>query len=554
MLSELNIKNLAVVETLNLSFEQGMSVVTGETGAGKSILLQALGLALGGRGDATLVRLGADKAQISASFNVAHCQEIQNYLKIHSLEDMGECILRRVINANGRSKAFVNGINVPLSIMHAVGELLVDMHAQNEHQLLLHSDQQRQLLDIYANAESLCVSLNLLVDKHKQVSEQIKDLTDNHQTQLQQQELLNHQFKELNDAILNEIELNTIEAEFKVSANSAALIENVSYILNQLENETGANVQLLSVNHALLQESKIDENLTQVTELLSSAQLQVQECVYELNHYLSSLSVDNETIKTLEERLGELHNLARKHQCQIPELLTIKNNIELELDKISTSNHFLDTLINQKNQLQEDYQKKATQLSTVRASKAQKLSKLVTQTMQTLGMPGSVFLSDLLPKPNGVHLNGAESVNFLVKTNMGQDFKPLKKVASGGELSRISLAISVISNTEHIPTLIFDEVDVGISGAVAQIVGQKLKALSKHCQIICITHLAQIAVFADQHLYVSKTRNINDTQTSVAQLSDNERVDEIARILVGATITEKARNAAAEMINTPDPK
>ncbi len=549
MLSQLSVKNLAVVEVLDLSFKQGMSVVTGETGAGKSILLQALNLALGGRGDATLVRLGADKAEINANFNVAHYPKIQNYLQVQSLEDEGECILRRVLNADGRSRAFVNGIHVPLSVMRGVGELLVDMHGQNEHQLLLRPNQQRQLLDTYADTQALCASLNLVVNAYKQVSGQIEDLNNSYQTRLQQQELLTHQLKELNDAVLNEQELSTIEAEFKACANSAALIEKASDVLNQLENEAGINTQLLSVNHALSEAIDMDKALSQTVELLSNAQLQTQEGIYELNHYLSSLSVDDEAVKILEARLGELHDLARKHHCQISELLTIKNNINLQLDEIGANTHSLDELAHQRNQLQTDYQEKAAQLSKIRTSKAHELSSLVTQTMQVLGMPSSEFSSALHSKPDGVHLNGTESVDFLVKTNAGQDFKPLKKVASGGELSRISLAISVISSdSEHTHTLIFDEVDVGISGAVAEVVGKKLKQLSIDYQVICITHLAQVAAFGHQHLRVQKSQDKDGAQTTVMQLSSNERVDEIARILGGATITEKTRNAAAEMI------
>lgn len=549
MLSQLSVKNLAVVETLDLSFKQGMSVVTGETGAGKSILLQALNLVLGGRGDATLVRLGADKAEISASFDVTHYPKIQNHLQVQSLEDEGECILRRVLNADGRSRAFVNSINVPLSVMRGVGELLVDMHGQNEHQLLLRPNQQRQLLDTYADTQALCTSLNLVVNAHKQVNKQIEDLNNSHQMRLQQQELLTHQLKELNDAILNEQELSTIEAEFKTSANSATLIEKASGVLNQLENEAGINTQLLSINHALSEALDMDKALTQTVELLLSAQLQTQEGIYELTHYLNDLFVDDKTVKTLEARLGELHGLARRHACQIPELLTIKNNIKLQLDEISTGMHSLDELNHQKNQLQADYQEKAAYLSKIRTSKARELSNLVTQTMQVLGMPNSEFSSALPSKSSDVRLNGAESVDFLVKTNMGQDFKPLKKVASGGELSRISLAISVIgSGSEYTPTLIFDEVDVGISGAVAEVVGKKLKQLSEYYQVICITHLAQVAAFGHQHLRVQKAQNKDGAQTTVTQLSSNERVNEIARILGGVTITDKARNAAEEMI------
>ncbi|MDG2353449.1 MAG: DNA repair protein RecN [Gammaproteobacteria bacterium] len=549
MLSQLSVKNLAVVETLDLAFSPGMSTVTGETGAGKSILLQALNLTLGRRGDSTLVRHGKDKAEVSAVFDVANNQKIQNYLENQSLEDDGECILRRIINADGRSKAFVNGVSVPLSVMKSVGEMLIDMHGQNEHQLLLRPDQQRELLDAYAQSSEACAQLNTIVAEYNAVSSQIEELSSNQDLKLQQKTLLQHQLQELESAELIQDELDNIESDFKTSANAASLIEKASNILNQLEQESGVNTQLNSLSYELSLAAETDEKLQPISALLSSAQLQTQESIYELNNYLSSLSVDEQTTAELEERLSELHDLSRKHNCQITELISARDKIADELDAIGGAGASIDALQQQKDQLAQQYQTQAQQLSKVRTEKAKHLSNAVTEAMQVLGMPGSEVKVDLSSKTIGVHYNGDESVDFLVKTNMGSDFKALKKVASGGELSRISLAISVVSSdSEYTPTLIFDEVDVGISGAVAEVVGQKLKQLSEHYQIICITHLAQVASFGHQHLRVSKAQQDDGAQTTVEQLSADERVSEVARILGGATITDKARTAAEEMI------
>ncbi len=549
MLSQLSVKNLAVVETLDLSFESGMSAVTGETGAGKSILLQALNLALGHRSDLTLLRHGKDKAEVSAVFEVANQQKIQDYLKEQSLDEDGECILRRIVMADGRSKAFVNGVSVPLSVLRGVGELLIDMHGQNEHQLLLRTDQQQDLLDTYAQNSVACAALNVIVADYTAVSKQIDELSNNQELKQQQQELLQHQLDELDSAVLVQDELNTIEQDFKMSANSASLIEQTSGVLNQLEQENGANVQLMALSHSLNQVVDTDEKLAPIAELISSAQVQTQESIYELTNYLSGLSFDEETTKNLESRLGELHDLARKHSCQIMELIEVRDKIAGELEVIGGAELSIDGLERQKSTLVEQYNEKAVALSKVRVEKAELLSSLVTDAMQVLGMPGSAFTVDLPKKVEGVHYNGNESVDFLVKTNMGSDFKALKKVASGGELSRISLAISVVSSdSEYTPTLIFDEVDVGISGAVAEVVGQKLKQLSGHYQIICITHLAQVAAFGHQHLRVHKSQENEGAQTTVMQLSDDERVDEIARILGGAIITDSTRSTAAEMI------
>ncbi|SMM99426.1 DNA repair protein RecN [uncultured Candidatus Thioglobus sp.] len=549
MLSQLSVKNLAVVEKLDLSFESGMSTVTGETGAGKSILLQALNLALGHRGDSTLIRHGKDKAEVSAVFEVINQTNLQNYLKEHSLDEDGECILRRIISKDGRSKAFINGSNVSLSVMKAVGELLIDMHGQNEHQLLLRPDQQRALLDAYAQNTNACVRLNAIVSDYNNISNQIEELSNNQDLKQQQQALLQHQLQELEESALEQTELNTIEADFKTSANAANLIEKIANILNQLEQESGINAQLIKASYALSQVAETDEKLTPISQLLSSAQIQTQESMSELNAYLGSLSVDEETTSELEMRLSELHDLSRKHLCQITELISIKHKITTELATIGGAGVSLDNLQQQKLQLAEQYQTAANSLSKIRVEKSERLSHLVTESMQVLGMPGSAVKVDLLKKTEGVHYNGNETVDFLVKTNMGSDFKALKKVASGGELSRISLAISVVSSdSEYTPTLIFDEVDVGISGAVAEVVGQKLKQLSQHYQVICITHLAQVAAFGHQHLRVQKSQQGDSVQTSVTPLSDHQRTDEIARILGGATLTEKARIAAKEML------
>ena len=549
MLSQLSVKNLAVVEKLDLEFSPGMSTVTGETGAGKSILLQALSLSLGRRGDSTLVRHGKDKAEVSAVFDVTNHQKIQNYLEEQSLEDEGECILRRIISSDGRSKAFVNGVNVPLSVLKNVGELLIDMHGQNEHQLLLRPDQQRELLDAYAQSSEACAQLNTIVAEYNAISNQIDELSSNQDLKQQQQTLLQHQLQELESAELTQNELNNVESDFKTSANAASLIEKASAILGQLEQEQGVNEQLNSLSYELGLAAETDEKLVPISVLLSSAQVQTQESVYELTNYLSSLSVDAQTTAELEARLSELHDFSRKHNCQITELITARKGVASELESIGGAGASLDGFQQQKDQLTQQYQTQAKRLSKIRTEKATQLSSAVTQAMQVLGMPGSEVKVDLPSKATGVHYNGNEGVDFLVKTNMGSDFKALKKVASGGELSRISLAISVVSSdSEYTPTLIFDEVDVGISGAVAEVVGQKLKQLSEHYQIICITHLAQVASFGHQHLRVSKAQQDDGAQTTVEQLSTDERISEVARILGGATITDKARTAAEEMI------
>ncbi|WP_428086713.1 DNA repair protein RecN [Candidatus Thioglobus sp.] len=549
MLSQLSVKNLAVVEKLDLSFESGMSAVTGETGAGKSILLQALSLALGVRADSNLVRHGKDKADISAVFDAGQNPRVQAFLTKQLLEDEGECILRRVITADGRSKAFINGSNVSLSIMREMGSLLIDMHGQNEHQLLLRIDHQLQLLDEFAQLESAKNGLNVIVKEYKALDKKINLLTDNQDIIEQQQALYSHQLNELNEAMLDQDELGTIEADFKISANVQTITEKASTALNQLEQESGANAQLLALSSDLSSILEMDAKLQASVELIGSAQVQVQEAIYELTQYLSQLSVNEQSAEEIEARISELYALGRKHNCPIENLLITRDELTQKLDEIGGGVGSIDAMKQQLKAIAKRYQTQAQMLSKDRVSKAQVLSDVVTEVMQILGMPGSALKVGLNEKDQGVHLNGNESVEFLVKTNAGQDFKALKKVASGGELSRISLAISVVSgDSEGPPTLIFDEVDVGISGAVAEVVGRKLQDLSKNYQIICITHLAQVAAFGRQHLRVSKTQQNDSVQTTVEQLSNAERVNEVARILGGVTITNKTRQAAEEMI------
>ena len=549
MLSQLTVKNLAVVEHLDLTFESGMSAVTGETGAGKSILLQALSLALGVRSDSGLVRHGKDRADISAVFAAEGNKNVQGFLQAQSLEDEGECILRRVIGADGKSKAFINGNSVALSVLREVGELLIDLHGQNEHQLLLRPEQQLILLDDFAQLGEQKAKINATVAQYKIFKIKLDKLRDNHALVLQQQELYTHQLDELTKAQLNQDELDNIEADFKLSTNAQALIEKTSSVLNQLESEAGANAQLSTLSHELSQALVMDGKLSTAHELLNSAQLQTQESIYELNNYLNALSVDEAAAATMEARITELHDLGRKHNCKITELLEAQAQIQQQLNDIVFEASSIAEMSEQLRAIKARYQTQALQLSKVRINNAKQLSKLVSDVMQLLGMPGSEFKISLLPKPAGVNHNGAESVEFLVKTNMGQDFKLLKKVASGGELSRISLAISVVSSdSEYTPTLIFDEVDVGISGAVAEVVGKRLQELSASYQVICITHLAQVAAFARQHLRVRKAQQQSGAQTTVEQLSKQQRIEEIARILGGAVITDKALRAAAEMI------
>jgi DNA repair protein RecN (Recombination protein N) len=551
MLEQLSIKNLAVVENLSVDFQNGMTVVTGETGAGKSLMVQALNLVIGGRSDASLVRQDKSKAEIIATFTISHNTKLKEFLEEQDLDDEGECILRRVVGNDGRSRAYVNGTPVTLSILRDVGCQLIDMHGQNEHQLLLRTQQHRILLDDFGETQAQVRSLNSVVREYQQISNEIERIQNGGDLLAAQQELLEHQLSELVEARLEQDELDNIEEQYKISSNAGLLIEKISAVLGMLDHDNGINSQLIDVDNKISHAREVDEKLESVEALLSSAQVQVQESIYELTNYLSKVGGDELSAAELEERINELHNLGRKHHCQIPELLNTQNIIQGTLEGMDASSDKIQGLLKQQAELKTAYRSEAGSLSKQRRKAGDKLSKQVSEVMQELGMPGSKIQFVLNPIVDKVQLNGNEEVVIQVKTNMGQAFKALNKVASGGELSRISLALSVVtSKSELAPSIVFDEVDVGISGAVAEVVGRLLRGLSSRYQVLCVTHLAQVAVQGHAHMKVVKTEKDGETFTKVHTLGDNERTDEVARILGGIKISEKTRLAAAEMIRT----
>lgn len=551
MLDHLQVKNLVVVEDLSVDFKSGMTVITGETGAGKSILIQALSLVAGGRSDASLVRSGASKAEIVATFSLSSNTDLRTFLESLDLESDNECILRRVLASDGKSRSYVNGSNVPLSTLREVGSYLIDMHGQNEHQLLLRANHHRLLLDDYAGTQKQCEELNKIVNNYQRIRNEVDDLQNNNSLVESQKELVSHQLNEFTQAEMSQEELDTIEEDFKVSSNASQLVGKISKILDSLDNESGVNNSLIEGESVVSQSKELDSRLEAIHSLLSGAQLQVQESIYDLTDYLSKISSQEDNSDLLSSRINLLHDLGRKHNCSIQDLLAVQLSLEEKLDALESSNEKIDMLLLEQAKLEGVYYEKAEVLSSKRLSASKSLSKEVTELMQQLGMPGSEIIFNIKSSESPVKLNGMEEIVILTKTNAGQDLKPLGKVASGGELSRISLALSVItSKTELTPSVVFDEVDVGISGSVAEIVGQMLKKLSSRYQIICVTHLAQVAAQGQDHMKVLKTQKNGSTFTQVNSLNSKERTDEIARILGGIKISEKTRMAAEEMIKS----
>ena len=551
MLEHLHVKNLVVVEDLSVEFKSGMTVVTGETGAGKSILIQALSLVAGGRSDSSLVRKGASKAEIVATFSLNSGTELQTFLEGLDLENENECILRRVIASDGKSRSYVNGSNVPLSTLKDIGSFLIDMHGQNEHQLLLRANHHRLLLDDYAGTQKQCEEVNNIVNNYQVVKNEVEDLQNNNSLLAAQKELITHQLNELIQAEMTQDELDNIEDDYKVSTNASELVEKISKIIDSLDNEKGVNNVLIESENIVNQSKELDSRLDTIHSLLASAQLQVQEGIYDLTDYLGKISNQEDNSVQLSSRINELHELGRKHNCQIQGLLEAQSTLQENLNMLGSSSDKINELLLAQSKLEKEYYAKSKLLSAERVIASKSLSKEVTSLMQKLGMPGSEITFSINSSEGSVRLNGMEEIIILTKTNAGQDFKPLGKVASGGELSRISLALSVVtSKTELTPSVVFDEVDVGISGSVAEIVGQMLKKLSNRYQIICVTHLAQVAAQGQDHMKVVKTQKNGSTFTQVASLSPKERTDEVARILGGIIISDKTRIAAEEMINS----
>ncbi|WP_144937060.1 DNA repair protein RecN [Pseudomonas alabamensis] len=552
MLVHLSIHNYAIVEHLDLELARGMSVITGETGAGKSIMLDALGLALGDRADCGVVRPGADKADILATFDLVDIPEAHAWLVERDLEQDGPCILRRVITAEGRSRGYINGTPCPLGDLKALGELLIDIHSQHEHQSLLKTDTHRRLLDEYAGASDLARQVQLAAQRWRQTRQELERLSNSSDEQRARHQLLSYQLEELENLNLGENELELLEQEHKNLTNAEALFGVCRQVIDQCSESDSGNV--LSVLSACL--SRLGNTgdgpkaLGEAANLIASAQIQIEEAVGELNRFLDHFDADPMRLQALEERLDALYTLARKHRVQPSELPELQQRLIDELEGLNASDESVERLGEELAAYAKHYQLKAAELSGLRHQASGQLANAVEQEIQRLGMPGGRFHIALTPL-NGDDLSphGLESVELLVSANPGQPLKGLAKVASGGELSRISLAIQVITaQTSRIPTLVFDEVDVGIGGPTAEIVGQLLRRLGDRGQVLTVTHLPQVAAQGHHHLFVHKVRHSDTTHTAVASLGKRERVEEVARMLGGIDLTKESLAHARKMV------
>lgn len=554
MLVHLSVHNYAIVEHLDLELARGMSVITGETGAGKSIMLDALGLALGDRADSGVVRPGADKADILASFDLDDIAEARAWLAERDLDHDGPCILRRVITSEGRSRGYINGSPCPLGDLKALGELLIDIHSQHEHQSLLKPDTHRRLLDEYAGSQELARQVQLAAQRWRQTRQELQRLTSTSDEQRARHQLLSYQLEELENLALGDNELEQLEQEHKTLSNAEHLLGACRQVLELCSESDAGNV--LSALTASLNRlgafSSQPGALGEASNLLASAQIQVEEAVGELNRFIDHFDADPQRQQLLEERLDTIYTLARKHRIQPTELGELQQRLLEELEGLNADDQASERLAGELAAYARHYQDKATELSQLRQQAAERLATAVQAEMQGLGMPGGRFSIQLQgssaeePQPHGL-----EQVEFLVSANPGLPLKSLAKVASGGELSRISLAIQVITaQTSRVPTLVFDEVDVGIGGPTAEVVGQLLRRLGERGQVLTVTHLPQVAAQGHNHLFVHKQRGSEETRTAVASLNTAQRVEEVARMLGGVDLTEESLQHARKMVSS----
>lgn len=550
MLNHITIKNLAVVDSLDLELNSGLSVLTGETGAGKSILIDALGLVLGDRAEASAIRHGAERADIAAEFDLQD-PSIEQWLQDNDLDSEGECLIRRTISAKGRSRGFINGQPIPLQLLRELGEKLVNIHGQNTHQALLKNDEQRILLDNFAGITALRKELNQCYQQWKKKSSDYQTLKQDTSERDAKLDLLRFQVQEFSDFELQENELPGLEEEHRKLSNANRLIETSQSIHFQLaQDEQNSINHLLSHSISELQGlSELDNTLKPISEMLDNALIQVDEASSELRHYLDSLELDPAHLQWLDNRISSIYDLARKHRIETHELFAHTETLKRELEQLENADDHLETLLAEVEAAKTDYFKLAKKLSKTRTKASGLLAEQVIKHIHELGMERCVFEIKLLASDSEQpQLHGMEVVEFHVTTNPGQPLRPLSKVVSGGELSRISLAIQVVTaQFSDIPTLIFDEVDVGIGGGIAEMVGNKLRLLGTNSQILCVTHQAQVASQAHQHLNVYKQSDDKKTTTSISLLDEEQRVEELSRMMGGVTITEQTRSHAREM-------
>ncbi|MGQ8820060.1 DNA repair protein RecN [Bibersteinia trehalosi] len=553
MLTQLTINNFAIVRHLILDLNEGMSVITGETGAGKSIAIDALGLCLGYRSESSMIRNGADKADITATFSMQPTSPAYLWLAEHELLDEdnpSECILRRMINLEGRSKAFVNNRPIPASQLRELGQYLIHLNGQHAPQLLLKSEYQLEVLDNYADIHTLLTQMAEQYQVWKKLNKQVKNFHQQCKENEARKQLLQYQVDELDEFAIKAGEFEQLEEDQSRLANSEQLTALSQSVIGSLsDNDLNIDSMLYRTIRELEELVELDTSYQSALDMLNDALIQIQEASSEIAQIATNIEQDPELLNELDERISTTMQLARKHHVQPQELWKQHKTLKVELQQLLDFEGNEEQLILDEKAAHQRCVELADDIYQKRQAAGQKLAKKVTEQIKQLAMENGEFFIDIQHNLEKLSPNGADCVEFNLRSNLGQSAQPLAKIASGGELSRISLAVQVLTaNKLSTPTIIFDEVDVGISGPTATVVGQLLRQLGKKCQVLCVTHLPQVASHGHHHFNVQKFVENNQTETQMTLLTEVERVNALARLLGGSCITDAVLANAQEML------
>ena len=559
MLIALNVKDFAIITSSSLELQHGLTTLTGETGAGKSILLGALGLVLGDRASPAAVRDGADRAEISALFDVSRVDPAIAWLADHSMDQKDdqedECILRRVVSKDGKSRAFINGTPVTLRNLKELGRLLVNIHGQHDHQLITAPDKQRDILDDFGECQKLTDNVKRTWQEWNETHRLISTAKERLQARGDRLDTLRYQLQEFEKLSLDTLNLDAIGLEHTRLANATELSDLCNRAMELLQDDPKAVLtQLTSAEKSVTELLTHDKTTSEVAELISSARIQLEEAVDALRQYSRGVEPQPERLQEVDDILSSAHQLAKKHQVDVSQLTGLSDKLIREFDELESMDESIESLNTDLEKLTATYNASAKKLSAKRRKAATQLATHLSKAMQTLGMKGGQFAIECENKTsNTPSVNGNDNVLFSVSANPGAAPRPMSDVASGGELSRLSLAVQLItSERNRVPTLIFDEVDTGIGGGVAETVGQQLRNLGNRCQVLCVTHLPQVAAQGHQHVKVSKQSSDNKTLAESRTLTEKESLEEIARMLGGVKITKRTLAHAKEMLTATE--
>ncbi len=560
MLCTLTIRNFIIAEAIDLDVQGGLTVLSGETGAGKTIVLEALMLLAGGRADSGQVRHGADKADLSATFAVTGDSRAADWLREQELWQDGECVIRRVITADGRSRGFINGTAAPIGKLKELGQLLLQIHAQHEHQRLLRPDQHLAVLDSYGRATdaeyaNMLERVQSLYRDWRQAAQRRDKLRQQSEQDSAERKLMAYQLEELAALKLSDDELPSLEKEQKSLSQAEALLHTAGEVSQMLNSESGETDLLGQLRHgiqALSPHAELNDTLANALQLLQDAQVQLDEAQRDLSHFAEDFSWDPERLAEVEERLSALYDTARKHHCRPEELPALQQRLEGALSRSDADESELAELEERAERLRSEWHEAASALSERRLQAGELLAGALAQQLQKLNMPHAQLVCQVEANSERATARGMDDVVLCLSANPGQPVQPLHKAASGGELSRIALALQVVvQEADKAPTLFFDEVDVGISGATAEEVGRLIRRLSERSQILCITHLPQVASFGHQHWLIEKIVENQETMSSVRLLSNDDRTREVARLISGARVTDATLTHARDLLAAP---